>query len=183
MVEVTAQVDSQLIRITPVELVDAIRSERVRFPSPGYPSAAETARVLNAVHRRYPQRSLLLWQDPADGPDAGTWLLDGGDLVSALLRGMAVLPERPSAEPVFFDVDSDEVIAGGRRPDDRHVLLEVGPLLAAEDLDRHLAVEHLAGLSAERARTFGRALREHAIPVQVVSLPKAELPRLFYYIN
>jgi hypothetical protein len=74
--------DQQLNRVTPVELVDAIRSGRIRYPGPRFPSAADVARILDGIHPRYPQTSLLLWQDPADDMDSPMWLLDGGDLVS-----------------------------------------------------------------------------------------------------
>lgn len=176
--------DLQLSRVTPVELVEAVRSGRIRYPSPRSPSAADVAKVLDGIHRRYPQTSLLLlWQNPADGAEAPRWLLDGGNLVSALLRAAGATAEQSSAEPVYLDTDSGEIVAWGQRPDRRHLVLDVKPLLAAEDVDAYLSSEHLAGPRADQVRAFVRSLREHHIPMQVVDFPRSELPRLFRHLR
>lgn len=83
---------------------------------------------------------------------------------------------------MFFDTDTGEVVAWIQRPDRRHVVLDVVPLLAAEDMDDHLASERLAGPRADRVRAFVRSLREHRIPAQIVTVPRSELPRLFQHL-
>lgn len=173
-----APTDPGLVRFTPAELIEAVRSGRVRYPNPAHRSAAKVAEILDALHRRYPQRPPLLWRDPGGTADR-FWLLDGGDLISALLRAFgAGADQRGSEEPIWFDTDLGEVVAWRHRPDRRHVLLPVPSVLTTPDLDEYLGAEDVYGERAERARAFVAAMREHPVLAQVTELPWAELPRL-----
>lgn len=177
-----APVETQLVRYTPVELVDAVRTGRIRYPNPAHPSAADVARTLDGIGRGYPQRLVLLWRDPADGPGSPLWLLDGGDFVSALLMAAGLTERWASDEPVSLDTDTGEVVSWGQRPDRQHVTVDVRALLTADDPESVLTSERLAGPRADRVLEFVGSMQKQPVTAQVTELPRAELPSLFRHL-
>lgn len=172
----SAQAEARLVRYSPVELIDAVRDGRIRYPNPPRPSAADTARVVDGLRRGFPVRPLLLWQDPAEPV---LWVLDGGDVVAALLVASGVTPTGPDDEPLRFDADTGEVLSWGQRPAEDHEILDLPALVGAPDPEEFLAAERVAGVHADRARSLLAALRRPLIAAQVTDLPRSDLPALF----
>ena len=157
----SAQAEARLGRYSPVELIDAVRAGRIRYPNPPRPSAFDTARVVDGLRRGFPVRPLLLWQDPAEPV---LWVLDGGDVVAALLVASGVIPTGPDDEPLRFDADTGEVVSWGQRPadDPDGVTLALAPaydLLSVTVYERFSA-DHMAfRLAGERS--FDKLGRDH----------------------
>lgn len=171
-----AQAEVRLVRYSPAELVEAVRAGRLRYPTPGHPSTADVARVLDGIRRGFPVTPLLLWQDPVDRV---LWLLDGGAVVTALLAAYGETERSARDEPLLFDADTGEVLAWGQRPPDTHQTIDLPALLGAGDPEAHLVEHRLVGEHADRARALLDALRLPMIAAQVTELPQADLPALF----
>lgn len=75
-----------------------------------------------------------MWQDPAEPV---LWVLDGGDLVAALLRATGHTERRPDEKPLRLDVDTGGVVGPAARAD--HEILDLPTLLGAVDAEEHLA--------------------------------------------
>jgi hypothetical protein len=166
-----APAETRLVRYGPAELVDAVRSGRIRYPDPGRPRALEVARVVDGLRRGFPVRPLLLWQDRHD--DA-LWVMDGGELLEA--SGSA--EQRADDEPLLVDTDTGEVVSWGQAPARGHELLDLFALLGAGDAEEHLAEQRVVGDRAERVRHLLTALRRPTVIAQITDLPRSDLPAL-----
>ena len=171
----TEPAETRLVRYSPAELVDAVRSGRIRYPDPGRPRAIEVARTMNGLRRGFPVRPLLLWQTASDDVQ---WVLDGGELVDALLVATGSTERWADDEPLLLDTDTGEVVSWGQMPARDHDLLALPGLLRAHDVEEYLSEHRVVGDRTERIRSLLAALDRSTIVAQITDLPRSDLPAL-----
>jgi len=189
---------------TPEDLVDDVRSGRIRIPSfqRGFKwEAGDVVKLFDSIVRGYPIGNLLLWRRPAprqslrvgpvevdaDATDAALWVVDGQQRITSLVGALVAAESTPDTRfRVHLDLDKGTFHTAGPRQLQQRTWIPVSLLLDTRTLlgwmreNSEWLSEHQIALADQAAK----AIQEYQIPTYVVrSTEEDTLVEIFARMN